>query len=455
MEHKNTGFRQKALNSAKLSTLNFVSEALIRLISTLVLTRLLAPEIYGIFAVVLVYMYLLEMFSDFGIRALVLTKEDPIEDDFLFTCWTVAILRGCAIWGLSAILALVIWVLQINGVFAADNAYAAITLPWAIAALGSAPFIKGFLSSNMFMAQRGMMFGRVTLLQIFANVTALVVTISLAYSFQSIWALVIGSMTRSAIEASFSFLLFSGPKMRLSLSRENLLVVYDRGKWIMLHSILTALSQSADRLFLGLILSSASFGHYAIASQIIGLFKRFMLSLNSQMGLQVFSHILKSSTEDFRKNYYKYRRIYDAFGGVFAGGLLVSSPMIVDILFDDRYQSVAPYISILGLGLLVLSPLVLRSAFSAERQFKQMTVMSVVTVVSIWGSMAISIFVFDSVIAAVVCVALHRLPEAILLWIRGMKRGWVSLRHEFMPLVFLPVGAALGWLVVTLKDAVF
>ena len=56
--------RGRILSSVKLSSLQFASQIALRLISTIVLTRLLAPEIYGVFAVVLLYRYLLEMFSD-------------------------------------------------------------------------------------------------------------------------------------------------------------------------------------------------------------------------------------------------------------------------------------------------------------------------------------------------------------------------------------------------------
>src|SRR6056297_993345 len=95
----------RILASVTLSTLQFLSQIGLRLVSAVVLTRLLAPEVYGVFAVVLVYRYLLEMLSDLGLRSVVLTREGALEDRFLQTCWSVSILRGLLIWGVSALIA--------------------------------------------------------------------------------------------------------------------------------------------------------------------------------------------------------------------------------------------------------------------------------------------------------------------------------------------------------------
>ena len=98
-------FATKVRNAASLTGLRFLSEVGLRLISTVVLTRLLMPETYGVFAIVMTYLYLIEMFSDLGVRTLVLTKEGEVEDGFLRTCWTISILRGLLVLGISGLLA--------------------------------------------------------------------------------------------------------------------------------------------------------------------------------------------------------------------------------------------------------------------------------------------------------------------------------------------------------------
>lgn len=452
MANESTGLRAKILSSAKLSTLKFASEIGLRLVSTVVLTRLLAPEVYGVFAIVLVYLYLLEMFSDFGIRSLILTKEDEVDDDFLRTCWTVSIIRGLLIAIVSALIALVIGLLQTQGVFGSENPYAASSLPWAIVALGGAAFIMGFETPMRFMSERAMAFGLVTAVDVARNVVALVVTIALAFYLRSIWALVLGNVARSLFHVAASFAVFHGPKMRLSFRRDYLGLLIDRGKWIMGHSAQTALSQSADRLVLGFVMSSSSFGFYFIARQLVDIVPQFLNTLNGQMALQVFTQLHKTGAAEFRRNYYRYRLFIDVMAGVSTGGLIVVAPLLVDVIFDDRYAEVANIIQIIALAILVSGPLVLRDAFSAQRQFKAMTFLGAVSIATLWIGLAVAIAVFDSVFGALLVIALHRLPETIVLLYMGYKRDWVVLWRESLVLIFCVIGALLGWGVILLWD---
>lgn len=453
-ESETPGFRTKVLNSVKLSTLKFASEIGVRLISTVVLTRLLAPEIYGVFAIVLVYLYLLEMFSDLGIRSLILTKEGEVDDDFLRTCWSVAILRGVLILAVSALIGIVIATLQAQGVFAADNPYASEALPLAIAALGATSLITSFQSPMRFMSEREMAFGRVTFVDVTRSLVVLAVTIVLAYQLRSIWALVLGNVVGACLLVTLSFLVFRGPAMRFTLHRDHLHLLIDRGKWIIGHSALTAVSQSADRLVLGFVMSSSTFGFYFIARQIVDLVVQFLETINGQMGLQVFTHIQRSTTEKFRYNYYRYRLFFDAVAGLSTGGMVVLAPLLVDIVFDDRYRDVAPIIQVLILAALLAGPLLLRSAYSAQRRFKEMTLMSILSTAVLLVGLLAGVFIFDSILISLIAIALHRVPEAATLTALGRFRGWVSFRLESRVLIFFAVGALIGWGLLSLTELI-
>lgn len=442
---ENPGFRAKIIKSTKLSGIKFMSDVGLRLVSTVVLTRLLEPEVYGVFAVVLVYLYLLEMISDVGVRSLILTKEGEVKDSFLRTCWTISILRGLTIVIISTVIAGVIGTLQGQEMFAPNSPYSAEVLPWAIVALGSASFIGGFQSVIPFMREREMKFGRVTIVHVTTNVVGLVVTIALAYYLRSIWALALGSIAKSTSQVVLSFLVFKGTALRPYLNREDISIIIERGKWIVGHSILYALSQSADRLVLGFVMSSATFGFYFIARQIIDLVSRFLTTLDAQMTLQVFTHLQKSTTAVFRRNYYRYRLFFDAFAGLCVGGLLVLAPLLVEIIFDDRYKGVAAIIQALIWSVLLIGPTLLRNAFIAERQFKQMTMLSIVTTGTLWLGLMLAIFIFDSIATALTVIALHRLPEAMIITTMAGARGWVIVWREFISFGFCIIGALAGW----------
>ena len=438
------GLRGRILSSVKLSSLQFASQIGLRLVSTIVLTRLLAPEIYGVFAVVLLYRFLLEMFSDIGIRSVILTKEGETDETFLRTCWTVSILRGLLIALVSCAIAATIAWMQARGGFATDSAYAAPVLPWAIAALGGVSLIVGFQTTNRFDYEREMKFGHVTIGTVFSNVVGLIATIALAWWLRSVWALVIGAYIQWTTLTLYSFFAFKGASMGWSLDRASLGIIIARGKWIVGHSILTALSQAADRLVLGFVMNSSMFGFYFIARQIVDIGLTFLNTVHAQMGLQVFTRIMGKTPEHFQPRYYKYRLFFDGLAGLGAGGVFVIAPALVDLVFDDRYAEVAPMIKYLVFALLPVGALVLREAYSAERKFREMTVLSLVSTITLWVGLGLSIWL-GSIPAALLVIALHRLPEAIILWKLAAARGWLIPWREGIVLVFFGIGAALGW----------
>jgi O-antigen/teichoic acid export membrane protein len=438
-------FRAKILTSTKLSGIRFASDVGLRLVSTVILTRLLEPEIYGVFAIVLVYIYMLEMFSDLGLRSLILTREGDVSDTFLRTCWSISILRGLFILLVSAAISVVINMLQGQGVFAPDSPYSAEVLPWAITAIGCTSFVLGLNSPNAYMRERNMDFGRVTLVYVIIHLSGLIITIALAYYLRSVWALVIGFAAKTVIQVTLSFLAFPGPSMRFDLNRHDFGIVIDRGKWIIGHSALHALSKSADRLVLGFAMSASTFGLYSIARQLVDLIPMFLTSLDQQMGLQVFTHLHKSTVDQFRRNYYRYRLFFDALAGLSAGAGMVMAPLLIQLVFDDRYQGIAPIVQVLIWSVLVTGPTLLRTAFIAERRFKQMTLLSVVTAVTLWVGLCVAVFVFDSVPAALMIIALHRLPEAIIITLLAGDRDWIIIWREFISFGFCVVGALVGW----------
>lgn len=448
------GFRRKVVQSTKFAGLRFASDIGLRLISTVILTRLLAPEIYGVFAVVMLYLYVLEMFSDLGLRSLILTREGVVQDSFLRTCWTVSVLRGLFIAFLSFAIAGTIGVLQTYQFFLPESPYSAKALPWALATLGVATFVLGFRSPMPFMHERDMKFGRITAVYVGMNIIGLIVTVVLAYYMRSVWAFVLGYAIKYLLQVASSFVLFPGPRMRFELNRYDLGLLIDRGKWILGHSILHTLSQAGDRIFLGFIMSSASFGFYFIARQLVGLVTQFLISINSQMGLQVFTHLQNStaSASDFRNKYYRYRLFFDAIAGLSVGGLIVLSPLLVAIVFDDRYQGVVPVVQVLIWSALLIGPTLLKSAFIAERRFKEMTWVSMLSVVTLWIGLTVSVFFFDSITAGLMVIALFRLPEAMVITLMGGDRDWVVIWREFISFAFCGVGTLLGLGVLSLCE---
>lgn len=440
------GLRSKIMASAALSSMMFVVGILIRIVSTVILTRLLAPEIFGVFAVVLMFIHILEQFSDIGVRPLILSREGDLDDSFLQSCWTAQVVRGVLIFLLCVLLALGIGWGQSTGFFGTDSSYADPALPLAIAAIGFTSVITGFQSIVKFVYEREMKFGQVSKERLIAGLTATTITILLAFWLRNIWALVIGNLVGATLLVILSYAMFRGAPMRLNWNYENFRLIIQRGKWIVGQSGLTSIVLVADRMILGLSMSASTFGFYYIARQIVEMVEQFLGQLHSQMGLQVFTALHKDGdNSSLQRRYYRYRIAFDGLAMFGAGAFFTFGPALVDIVYDDRYANVGTMIQIFALGLVLIGPGLLREAFAAQRRFREMTFLTFVRMVTIWAGLVVAILVFDSVTAALFVVALHRVPEVLLLLLKGRQEGWVSWLNEVRLLPAVLAGMLVGW----------
>src|ERR1700736_5448273 len=70
------GITRSARAGVAWSTLSFIAAKLVTLLSTLVLARLLAPAQFGLVAAVLVFLALMELGSDLGMKATVIYEQE-------------------------------------------------------------------------------------------------------------------------------------------------------------------------------------------------------------------------------------------------------------------------------------------------------------------------------------------------------------------------------------------
>ena len=163
----NTGLRRKAWRSSALTVLQSQGENLFRLVSNLVLTRLLVPEAFGLMAIVQVFIAGLIMFSDLGIRGSIVQNRRGDEPDFLNTAWTMQIIRGFLLWIGACLLS-----------FPAAAIYDEPLLLQLLPVAGLTLIVTGFQTTNSYSAIRTLELGRVTVVELTAQVLGLVLRVN-------------------------------------------------------------------------------------------------------------------------------------------------------------------------------------------------------------------------------------------------------------------------------------
>lgn len=438
--------KEKILVSGALSSADHTASLVFRLGSTLIVTRLLAPETFGLFAIVMTFQTILIMITDFGIRSLIIVSEHTKDPKFLRTCWSVQIVRGVFLWGLVALLALALYGLQQAGLLTPETVYGAQVLPAALAVSGASIAIKALESVNQHIYAKEMRFREITILNITMSAASPLITILIALAYPTIWALVIAGIAANLLAVALSFHLFDGPRMGWCWQHKHVSDLFKRGRWIMSQSTLGAMTRQADQLILGVFLPASLLGIYFLAKQIFSVVPRLIQKLHGAMGLQVFSELLeKRDSALLKAQYYRYRAPIDLTACLLAGLAFMGAPALIDLMYDPRYLQAGEILQILAIGLPLIGFEIIRSAFAAQKRFHIGAIAWMIRALSIWIGLLVALVILEDQTIAFLVIAIHQIPEAVFLLILARREGWTDICREIRFLPTIGVGALFGW----------
>lgn len=298
----------------------------LRLASNLILTRLLFPEAFGMMALVSVIMQGLAMFSDVGVSPAIMQSKRGDDQKFLDTAWTIQVIRGFLLWGVACLLAIPV-----------ASIYGEPLLAWILPCAGITLVITGFNPTRIDTANRHLLIGRMTGLDLAVQALTVVIAVVLAWVLQSVWALVISGII-SAVLVLMSYNVFlPGQRNRFQWERAAADELISFGKWIFLSTICGFLFTQGDKLLIGKFLTLEQFGIYNIGFFLAS----FPLLMGSMLTRKILIPIYRErppseSMENFLK-LQKMRFLLSAGIVTLSGGLSITGVLLVDLMYDPRY----------------------------------------------------------------------------------------------------------------------
>ncbi len=252
-DSRTPGLMARALRGSALTAGSFVITQGLRLASNLILTRLLFPEAFGLMALVSVVLVGLQMFSDTGIGPAIARSPRGDEPEFLDTAWTINVVRGGLLWALAVALA---WPLA--------QAWDAPDLVALLPVAGITLLIAGFNPTRIDTANRHLVLGRLTALDLAAQVLGIVAMVALAAVWPTVWALVLGAILGSLAKLALTWTFLPGRANRWHWDRSAGAELLHFGKWIFLSTLCGFLLSQGDKAVLGGVLSKEALGIYNI-----------------------------------------------------------------------------------------------------------------------------------------------------------------------------------------------
>lgn len=311
----------------------------LRLISNIILSRLLFPEVFGTMLLVSVFMQALEMFSDLGIGQSVIQNKRGEDKDFLNTAFTLQVLRGVALFVGSVLLA-----------WPASWIYGTHELLYLIPVTALGAVFTGFGSANYLLLNRRMWLARLALINLGTQFVTICFTVCLAWLWPSVWALVLGGVAACAVKLIATHTLCPGSRDQFHWDAETARDLFHFGRWIFVSTLFGFLASRGDQLILGYFLPAAFFGVYGFASFISQGAVQALYTISNRVLFPVYSRLAESGPENLRSKMFRVRAVLMAVSVPPVCVLAIFGPQIVDLLYDARYQDAGWILQILAAG---------------------------------------------------------------------------------------------------------
>lgn len=441
--------KRRVFKAGSLTIATHGFSQVIRLASNLVMTRLMAPDMFGVMAIAMTLIMGLAMFSDVGLRQSIVQSAKGEEQEFLDTAWAVQILRGALIAAFGLTLSIGLLIAQQLKWIPQHNVYSETVLPYVLAALSLSMFLTGFESTKIIVSSRRLELGRLAAMEIGSQVIGILFMIVWALFYPTIWALVAGSIISAVARLIFSNTLFPGRGNRWHWDKPSYEEIIGMGKWIFLSSILGFILNNGDRLLLGGMVSAEMLGIYSIAFMIVNAFEQGIRKIISNVCYSAINEVVRTSGSDptsLRDVYYRFAQPIDFVIFTIAGMLFVSGQAIIHLLYDVRYQNAGWILQILSFSLIGTRYDVAGCCYLAVGRPKIMTLLVVARLIGLYLLVPIAFLIwgFQGTLWA---LSLGFLSGAPVVYIMNSKLGILNWRRELATFPALLLGGGLGWIV--------
>jgi O-antigen/teichoic acid export membrane protein len=435
--------RHRAFSAGRWVGAGQVAAYAIRLGSNLLLTRMLAPESFGLMAIVTVVSVILALLSDVGLHPCIVKSERGDDEDFLNTAWSIQIIRGGIIYACAVMVAGGILLANHLGLFPASSTYAEPILPALICVSSLSAILIGFQSTKLFSAFRRLDMRCIVRLEMTVQVVTTGAILALAWFLHSIWAVVLGGLVGSITHLALTHAWLPGRPNRLMWDKSALVELVGFGRWVLLSSTVGVLASNGDRLLLGGLVSAGLLGLYSIGLNLSTMAVSVISTILGTILLPALSEVARTAPERLRSTYLRVRKFSDGIFLASSGFLFAAAQSIVDLLYDHRYADAGTVLRILSLSPVVARYSIVKQVYLAIGEPKYNFRIGVIQVVTLYLTvpLAYAVYGFHGAIFAIALNDVFTLP---LIFRLNAKHDLNDFRYEIAILLVWPLGWGLG-----------
>jgi len=312
---------------------------LIGLLSTVILARLLMPADFGIVAMAMVCVGLINQLLDFGLE-FGLIRNPNAERKHYDTTWTIRLLQ---MGGVAMVLA-------VAAPFIASVYEEPRVMPilWVIA-FGA--FVRAWENIGIIDFRKHLLFDRDFKFNVYVKLGGFLVTIGLALYLRNYWALVVGSLFNHCVAVGVSYVMSS---YRPRFSLEAVGEVFSFSQWMLVRGLANYIFGRGDEMIIGKVFGSMDLGYYAMAKNVSSMATAEIVQPASRAFVPGFSQFEKEPS-----------RLASAFIRAISGMALVVVPAgiglscvaseVVPLLLGEKWLASIPLLQLVPIAEVIMA----------------------------------------------------------------------------------------------------
>lgn len=331
--------KNKIINGAKWLTLSNIFNQIIQVLSIVFIARLLDPETYGLFAILMIFVGFLKMFVGMGTSAAIV-QNNHLNDKFLSTIFYFNLTCGLIVY----------FVLFLSSGYIATF-FNNIEIENLLKIIGLLFIITAISSVQNALFTKNMHFKYMSVIQSFALIVSFIIGLSFAYLGHGVYSLIYKSLSEVIIVTVLTWFISDWrPKFYFSL--QVLKGIYNYSSNLVWFSIINYFSRNSDNFLIGKFLGEKSLGAYNMAYNLM-LYPLNNISHTLVRVLFPAMSELKENNELIKKYYIKVIFFISLITFPLMLGLMSVSEIFVDVVFGDKWKELSTLIIILSpIGLL-------------------------------------------------------------------------------------------------------
>lgn len=330
--------RSQLVSGTSWTLAGYALSQIIRFGGNLILARMLVPEIFGFMSLVYTLIQGMEMFSDLGLGPSIIQNQKGDDPKFLKTAWSFQLIRGAFIAFLACVLA-----------YPVSLFYGEALILYVLPVVGLNSLIASFNTPILFSLNRHLKMKSLVLFDLFTQIIGIILAISFAYKYPTVWALVLATLIYCIIRLFLGYLFFRGFKPSFGIDPEAKAEIFNYGKGIFFSTFLGYFSGQIDILSIGYLFSLTTLGIYSISLNLAKAPLEICRALSTKIGFPWLSKVHREEGVDTERLFQMRSKIVIPFIAIEVLLVFISTPLI-HFLYLPSFWDAAWMLKWLGIG---------------------------------------------------------------------------------------------------------